>query len=141
VLEGLEQCDDGNTDPNDGCHATCGEEYCGDGVTQTGEGCDDGNLTAGDGCDPLCQPESVCPVVLTGDVNQSGSLTSSDIIALVNFVFKGGPAPLPCAAAGDVNCSGGNTSSDIIALVNHVFKGGAAPCNVCTLVPGTWSCP
>ena len=49
-------------------------------------------------------------------------------------------APLPCPAAGDVNCNGANTSADIIFLVNHVFKGGPLPCDVCTLVPGTWSC-
>jgi hypothetical protein len=44
-------------------------------------------------------------------------------------------------AAGDVNCNGAVTSSDVIYLVNYVFKGGVPPCDVCTLIPGTWSCP
>lgn len=82
-----------------------------------------------------------CPVTMTGDVNNNGAITSADIIYLVNFVFKGGATPIPCTASGDVNCNGAVTSADIIYLVNFVFKGGAAPCNVCTLVPGTWSCP
>jgi hypothetical protein len=62
-----------------------------------------------------------------GDVNQSGTITSADIIYLVNYVFKGGPAPLPTPTEGDVNCSGTITSADIIFLVNYVFKGGAPP--------------
>ena len=52
---------------------------------------------------------AACAVALTGDVNLSESLTSADIIYLVNFVFKSQAAPLPCEAAGDVNCSGGVT--------------------------------
>lgn len=82
-----------------------------------------------------------CPIAMTGDVNNSGSITSADIIYCVNYVFKGGATPLPCTAAADVNCSGSVTSADIIYLVNFVFKGGNAPCDVCTLIPGSWSCP
>jgi hypothetical protein len=73
-----------------------------------------------------------CPITLSGDVNTNGTITSSDIIVLVNYVFKGGVAPMPCAANGDVNCNGSVTSADIIVLVNYVFKGGAPPCNTCT---------
>jgi plastocyanin len=86
----------------------------------------------GDVCDPcLGDPTNTCNPCVTGDVNANGSITSADIIYLVNYVFKGGAAPLPVAAAGDVNCSGAITSADIIYLVNYVFKGGAAPCNAC----------
>jgi hypothetical protein len=85
---------------------------------------------------------SPCPVIMTGDVNLSGTLTSADIIYLVNYVFKSGPPPLPCAAAGDVNCSGTITSADIIYLVNHVFKSGPPHCDVCRLIAeGVWTCP
>lgn len=73
-----------------------------------------------------------CPIAITGDVNLTTTITSADIIYLVNFVFKGGDAPLPCDAAGDVNCTGTVTSADIIYLVVHVFKGGPAPCDGCT---------
>lgn len=84
--------------------------------------------------DSICQTEPPCPVELTGDVNATGSITSSDIIYLVNFVFKGGAAPLPILEAGDVNCTSTISSADIIFLVGHVFKGGPAPCDVCTLL-------
>jgi hypothetical protein len=71
--------------------------------------------------------------ILTGDVNVDGNLTSSDIILLVNFTFKGGLDPQPIIQAGDVTCDASNTSSDIIYMVNHVFKGGPGPCDVCAL--------
>jgi hypothetical protein len=91
----------------------------------------------GDGIGDSCE----CLVVVTGDVDTTGVITASDVIAMVNYVFKGGALPRPCEAAGDVDCSGACTASDIIYLVNHVFKGGEAPCDVCTLVPATWACP
>lgn len=79
--------------------------------------------------------------LVTGDVNQNGVISSEDIIALVNYIFKSDASPLPCEAVGDVNCNGSVTSADIIHEVNHVFKGGPAPCDVCSLIPGVWSCP
>ena len=55
-----EQCDDGNTRDGDGCNAHCRQEFCGDGIIQSGpplsERCDDGNFNCGDGCCG-CQPE------------------------------------------------------------------------------------
>jgi hypothetical protein len=44
-------------------------------------------------------------------------------------------------ANGDVNCSSAVTAADIIYMVQHVFKSGPAPCDICTLIPGTWTCP
>lgn len=90
-----------------------------------------------DGLGDVCD----CPIVVTGDVNLSGTLTSADIISLVNYVFKSGATPAPCAGAADVNCSQAVTSADIIYMVNHVFKAGPAPCDACTLVPSVWNCP
>jgi len=68
-----------------------------------------------------------CPILVTGDVNLSTTLTSADIIYLVNYVFKGGAEPTCSALSGDVNCSGTVNSADIIYLVGYVFKGGAPP--------------
>jgi hypothetical protein len=89
---------------------------------------------AGDACD-------LCPIDNTGDVNTTGTLTSQDIIGLVNFIFKSGATPQPCAAAGDVNCDARVTSADIIYLVNHIFKGAPAPCDACSVLSGAWTCP
>lgn len=75
-----------------------------------------------------------CAVALTGDVNVDETLTAADIIVVVNYIFKGGSAPLPIPQAADVNCSGTVTSADIIYLVSHVFKGAPAPCDVCSIL-------
>lgn len=65
---------------------------------------------------------------LPGDANADGNFTAADIIFLVNYVFKTGPAT-PVPGHGDVNCSGAVTSADIISMVNFVFKSGLPPCS------------
>lgn len=72
---------------------------------------------------------TICPDATPGDVNGDLVVTSSDVITLVNFVFKGGAAPP--TGVGDINCNGSVTSADIILLVNYIFKGGPAPCDPC----------
>jgi hypothetical protein len=59
VQDDGEECDDGNTDPGDGCSPVCGAEDCGDGILHTalGEECDDGNNDPGDGCAANCLVE------------------------------------------------------------------------------------
>jgi len=56
VLEAGEACDDGNTNPDDGCSPTCTIELCGDGAVQHGlfEACDDGNSDPNDFCTNTC---------------------------------------------------------------------------------------
>jgi len=85
---------------------------------------------------------SGCPYRLTGDGDGSGTLTSSDIILLVNYVFKGREAPLPCAPASDVTYDLSVNSTDIIYLVDYVFRGGGPPCDVCTVTDAAtkWGC-
>lgn len=144
VLEYPEECDDGNLTPGDGCEPNCQwTPVCGNARRETGEECDDGNTTAGDCCDPTCQFErgpECCRVLLPGDISGDLQVTSSDIILLLNFIFRGGPAPYPCVGAGDVNCSGSVSSSDLIALVNYIFKNGLPPCDICNDSPLANSC-
>lgn len=69
-------------------------------------------------------------VVQRGDVTFDGLVDLSDLIHLVNFLFMGGPSPLPILESGDVNCTEGADLSDLIYLVNFLFSGGpASPCN------------
>jgi hypothetical protein len=81
-------------------------------------------------------------VFKAGDQNHDHVISSADVIYLVNYIFKAGPAPQPCIAAGDVNCSGGVSSADIIYMVNFVFKSGPGPGDIGAMIAdGTWSCP
>jgi hypothetical protein len=64
----------------------------------------------------------------TGDVNRSGSVTVSDVVYLVNYLFKGGPSPY-LQYRGDVNCDQGVTVADVVYLVAYLFKGGPLPCS------------
>ena len=79
VVTAPESCDDGGTEPGDGCSATCvrdddfacpepGEPCvrvvtCGNGRIEGHETCDDGNTAADDGCATTCQlePGWTCP--------------------------------------------------------------------------------
>lgn len=69
----------------------------------------------------------VYPVVVKcGDANADGKISVSDVVYLVNYLFKAGPAAKPYEA-GEANCDGKVTVSDVVYLVNYLFKAGAAP--------------
>jgi hypothetical protein len=63
---------------------------------------------------------------ITGDANADGVINSADVVYLINYLFKGGPAPVPLVA-GDVNCDGIINSADVVYLINYLFKGGPPP--------------
>ena len=63
-----------------------------------------------------------------GDANWDGSLTVSDIVYLISYLFKGGPPPF-VLRAGDINCDGRTTVADVIYLLSYLFRGGPpSPC-------------
>jgi len=104
------ECDDGNPAVHPGASELCNgsDDNC-DGVT-----------------DPGC-----CSIAVPGDADLTGQITSSDIIRLVNFLYRTGAPPLPCLTNGDVNCDGKVNPEDVVYEVTYVFKGGPAPCDVC----------
>ena len=61
-----------------------------------------------------------------GDANGDGVVNSADVVYLINYLFKGGPAPEPMAA-GDPNDDCVINSADVVYLINYLFKGGPAP--------------
>lgn len=61
-----------------------------------------------------------------GDCSGDGKVSITDVICLINYLFKGGPAPSPIQS-GDVNSDGDVTVSDVIYLINYLFKGGLPP--------------
>ncbi len=69
-------------------------------------------------------------IYVSGDLNQDGKANITDIIFLVNYVFKSGTKPFPLFLA-DVNADCKVNLADIIYLVNYIFKGGTAPKQGC----------
>ncbi len=63
-----------------------------------------------------------------GDANCNNSLSVSDVVYIINYLFKSGLPPCGMQAA-DVTCDGRVTVSDVIYLINYLFKGG--PPNGC----------
>jgi cysteine-rich repeat protein len=79
ILDPGEACEDGNTLSDDGCSATCQDEFCGDDVQQTDEGCDDGNTVSNDGCSATCQTESCGDgIVQTDEHCDDGNTAAGD---------------------------------------------------------------
>jgi hypothetical protein len=61
-----------------------------------------------------------------GDANGDGKVSVGDVVYLINYLFKGGPAPNPMGA-GDANHDGFVTVGDCVYLINYLFKGGSPP--------------
>jgi 5-hydroxyisourate hydrolase-like protein (transthyretin family) len=68
---------------------------------------------------------------VAGDVNDDGYVNISDIVYLINYLYHGGPEPVPFLLAGDVNCDGSVNISDIVYLINYLYQGGPAPQDCC----------
>ncbi|HEY4244448.1 MAG TPA: DUF4215 domain-containing protein [Kofleriaceae bacterium] len=80
IVEGSEQCDDGNTDQTDACLNNCMLATCGDGFVETGvEQCDDGNSNPADGCTNTCTtPRCGDGIVQTGEQCDDGNASNND---------------------------------------------------------------
>ncbi len=61
-----------------------------------------------------------------GDANSDGTINVGDAVMIINYVFNGGPAPIPIDG-GDANGDGSCNVGDAVYLINYVFKGGPAP--------------
>ncbi len=70
------------------------------------------------------------PPYICGDADASGGISIGDAVFIINYIFGGGPAPVPEAAA-DADCSGGVSIGDAVYLINFIFGGGPAPCAAC----------
>ena len=69
-------------------------------------------------------------VLQRGDADFDGDVLVSDLVYMVNYIFKGGPIPLPIEDSGDFSCDGGINVADLTKMVNYLFKGGSpSPCN------------
>lgn len=66
-------------------------------------------------------------IITCGDVNGDGFINLGDAVYLMNFIFRGGPAPDPLES-GDVNSDSRVNIGDPVYLINYIFKDGPEPC-------------
>ena len=62
-----------------------------------------------------------------GDNDGNGVVNITDIVYVINFLFAGGPLPVP-QQAGDVNCDSKFNIADAVYLINFMFVSGPEPC-------------
>ncbi len=63
---------------------------------------------------------------ICGDATGDGSVNILDVVFIVNYKYKSGPAPIPITGA-DVDSSGSINILDVVYLINFKYKGGPAP--------------
>ncbi len=154
VQEYGENCDDGNTNPNDGCSSSCDLEVCGDGIVQGSETCDDGNTLGGDGCSKFCAIEecyqnsglgSIVPASANtacgnaGDVcDGAGSCVTPACSSNSDCTDPGACNDAACVNPGEFNAQCGSTANtfDVLGCV------GATECQYasCVVVKGNGKC-
>jgi uncharacterized delta-60 repeat protein len=73
--------------------------------------------------------------VAPGDFDEDGFITSTDLAAEIDALFRNGPDPTDggCTLAprGDIDCDGFNTAHDLAKLIDHLFAGSEGPCDPC----------
>ncbi|MGB7060783.1 MAG: hypothetical protein WBF13_00335 [Candidatus Zixiibacteriota bacterium] len=65
--------------------------------------------------------------VICGDVNNDGIVNVGDIVYLVSYLYRGGPAPIPMECVGDVNNDDVVNVGDVVYLVSYLYRSGPAP--------------
>lgn len=94
-----------------------------------------------------------------GDVDASDTLELpaldvSDLVYLINYLYDGGPAPIPFADQGDVDgkgpyagdpdvvCPKNNVDvQDLVYLLNYIYKGGPPPVDRVRFIEQYWTRP
>lgn len=63
-----------------------------------------------------------------GDANNDALANITDAVYLIQYIFNGGPTPVPLLA-GDVNCDGIVNITDAVYMIQYIFSGGNTPCD------------
>ena len=66
------------------------------------------------------------PAWICGDFDGNEGINILDIVYLINYIYKGGPEPIPLEAA-EVDGQPGMNILDIVYLINYIYKGGPDP--------------
>lgn len=65
--------------------------------------------------------------VCRGDADNSGVINLLDATYIINWLYKGHPAPQPDPLMADANCSGTMNMLDATYIINYLYKGGPPP--------------
>jgi len=65
---------------------------------------------------------------LCGDANSDGLIDLGDVVYLISYLYKNGPAPNPLQA-GDANADGIVDLGDVVYMISYLYKAGPAPCS------------
>lgn len=63
---------------------------------------------------------------IVGDASGDGVIDMTDLLFLISYLYKNGPAPVPLEA-GDANCDSAIDLTDVLCLANYLYRGGEAP--------------
>ncbi len=66
------------------------------------------------------------PSYIRGDANGDGIIDLEDVLYLISYLYKNGPAP-DLFEAGDADCDGVLDIGDVLYLISYLYKGGPAP--------------
>ncbi|MGB8658346.1 MAG: dockerin type I repeat-containing protein, partial [Candidatus Zixiibacteriota bacterium] len=64
---------------------------------------------------------------ICGDATGDGIINGGDVIYLVTYLYRGGPAPVCPMERGDATGDGIINGGDVIYLVTYLYRGGPAP--------------
>jgi hypothetical protein len=69
-------------------------------------------------------------LILCGDCTEDAIVNAADVVFLISYLFRSGPAPAPLCI-GDVNCDALVAAGDIVYLIGYLFRQGDPPCPDC----------
>ena len=61
-----------------------------------------------------------------GDADTNGKYNMNDIVFLINYIFRGGPEPVPFES-GDVDMNGAIEIGDVVYMINFLYNAGPRP--------------
>ncbi len=65
--------------------------------------------------------------LLHGDIDSQPQISLGDLLYLIRYLYKGGPAPADLWQA-DLDCNGTVDLVDVVILLNYLYRQGPAPC-------------
>ena len=65
--------------------------------------------------------------LICGDASNDGAVDLGDVVYLLNYLFRGGSAPVLQMCVGDVNSDDAVDLGDAVYILNWLFRGGPLP--------------